>query len=221
MNKQPSLIKGLLFDLDGTLANTLPLCIQAFRQAVEPLANRAFTDSEIIATFGPSEEGTIQSLIPAYYQQGITDYHTHYKQLHAQCPTPFEGIPELLNDVRHLGIRVGLVTGKGPHSTTISLDYFGLHHFFEFIETGWIHGPRKVAGIQSILTQWADLPIDQIWYVGDAPSDILAAKEVGIPVVGAAWAITANPEELAALHPDQLFMTIREFDAWVRKAVAS
>lgn len=63
-------IKLAIFDLDGTLADTLPLCIQAFRQSVEPLINRSVTDSEIIATFGPSEEGTIKQLAPDGRYQG-------------------------------------------------------------------------------------------------------------------------------------------------------
>ena len=61
-------IKGLIFDLDGTIGNTLPLCIQAFRQSIEPLAMKKLSDQDIIATFGPSEEGTIQTLIPEHYE---------------------------------------------------------------------------------------------------------------------------------------------------------
>ena len=45
-------MKCLIFDLDGTLGNTLPLCIAAFKQAIEPLAGRSLSDAEIIATFG-------------------------------------------------------------------------------------------------------------------------------------------------------------------------
>ncbi|AUD06309.1 HAD family hydrolase [Spirosoma pollinicola] len=212
-------VRALIFDLDGTLANTLPLCIQAFRQAVEPLANRVLTDQEIISTFGPSEEGTIQALIPTHYQEGVANYITHYEQLQDMCSTPFNGIAELLNDLKNERIRLGLVTGKGPQSTAISLNYFKLSHYFEFIETGWIHGPRKVDGIRSILSQWPDLSREQVWYVGDAPSVVLASRQAGIPVVGAAWAETTNVEELEALHPDQLFISIDKFDKWVRSAV--
>ena len=39
-------IKAVIFDLDGTLANTLPLCIQSFRQSVEPLINRSISDAD-------------------------------------------------------------------------------------------------------------------------------------------------------------------------------
>ena len=65
------MFKGIIFDLDGTIANTLPLCIEAFRKSIEPLANRALSDEEIIATFGPSEEGTIMALAPLHYDAGI------------------------------------------------------------------------------------------------------------------------------------------------------
>ena len=58
------MLKAVLFDLDGTIGNTLPLCITAFRESIEPLAGRSLTDEEIVRTFGPSEEGTIAVLLP-------------------------------------------------------------------------------------------------------------------------------------------------------------
>ena len=116
-----SKIKAIIFDLDGTLANTLPLCIQAFRQSVEPLINKPVTDEEIIATFGPSEEGTIMALAPDYYDQGVADYLHHYRSLHYLCPVPFEGIKELLIMLQNKGVRLAMVTGKGKLSTAISL----------------------------------------------------------------------------------------------------
>src|SRR5689334_12156100 len=97
-------IKAVIFDLDGTLANTLPLCIQAFRQSVEPLINRSVSDEDIIATFGPSEEGTIMALAPDYYDKGVADYLHYYKSLHHLCPVPFEGIKELLILLRNKGV---------------------------------------------------------------------------------------------------------------------
>mgnify|MGYP006357288589 CR=1 FL=1 len=45
-------IKGVIFDLDGTIGDTVPLCIKAFRKAIEPLIERSVSDEEIIATFG-------------------------------------------------------------------------------------------------------------------------------------------------------------------------
>src|SRR5690349_1340025 len=153
MNK----IKAVIFDLDGTLANTLPLCIAAFQQSVEPLISRSVSDAEIIATFGPSEEGTIMALAPDYYEKGITDYLFYYKNMHDRCPVPFDGIKELLIMLKNKAIRIAMVTGKGKHSTAISLQHFELTHFFELIETGSPAGPRKTEGIQFILSAWNNI----------------------------------------------------------------
>ena len=208
-------IKGVIFDLDGTIGNTLPLCIQAFRQSIEPLALKTLSDKDIIATFGPSEEGTIQTLIPEHYQQGIVNYLQFYESLHDLCPSPFPGIAEILNTLHRNGIRVAMVTGKGKHSTAISLKKFQLEGFFEQIETGSPAGPVKVEGINAVLQQWKDLDRTSIIYVGDAPGDITASRKAGIPVVAAAWAETAEPEKLKALNPDQLFYSIDEFANWL------
>jgi phosphoglycolate phosphatase/pyrophosphatase PpaX len=90
-------MKAILFDLDGTIGNTLPLCIAAFREAIEPLAKRQLTDEEIIATFGPSEEGTIALLLPDKQTEGLSQYLWRYEALHGRWPAPFDGIVEILS----------------------------------------------------------------------------------------------------------------------------
>ncbi|GJH40972.1 hypothetical protein RCZ04_15220 [Capnocytophaga sp. HP1101] len=115
-------INTLIFDLDGTLGETLPLCIEAFHRSIEPLVGRHVSDKEIIDTFGPSEEGTIMSLAPEYYEQGVRDYLYHYEQLHPViCPKPFEGIKELLEKLIDKGVHVTMVTGKGAKSCKITM----------------------------------------------------------------------------------------------------
>ncbi|NNV54279.1 HAD family hydrolase [Limnovirga soli] len=208
-------IKAVIFDLDGTIANTLPLCVAAFRQAVEPLVQHTLSDEEIMATFGPSEEGTIMALAPQHYEKGIADYLRLYEEMHTLCPTAFEGIPTILSTLQSRPIRIAMVTGKGKYSTAISLQQFALTHYFEFIETGNAAGPCKPAGIEKITQLLSPIPKEQIIYVGDAPSDIIASRKVGIPVVAAAWAGTAEPEKLLALEPDELFYSIADFANWL------
>lgn len=213
------MIAGIIFDLDGTLGDTLPLCIKAFRQAIEPLAARTLTDAEIIATFGPSEEGTIQQLIPDHYEKALAAYLHGYATLHDMCPNPFPGIPELLDSLQKKDIRLALVTGKGPKSTAISLERFGLDNFFTEVETGSPAGPVKAEKIAAVLQAWKEISKSQVIYVGDAPSDITASRQAGIAVVAAAWAPTAEPERLQALHPDKLFYTVEAFRQWVETAI--
>ena len=144
-------IKRVIFDLDGTIGDTVPLCIKAFRKAIEPLIERSVSDEEIIATFGPSEEGTIMALAPEFYEEGVTNYLKYYEQYHDMCPNPFEGIEDILRILKEKGIHISMVTGKGKYSTDISLKKFSIDSYFEIIETGIVSGPSKPQGIQKVI----------------------------------------------------------------------
>ncbi|MCR9225896.1 MAG: HAD family hydrolase [Flavobacteriaceae bacterium] len=208
-------IKVVIFDLDGTIANTLPLCIRAFRESIEPLIHRPLSDSEIIATFGPSEEGTIMALAPNHYEEGIKDYLRFYEDLHDMCPSPFDGIENILEVLRNKSVHTSMVTGKGKHSTKISLDRFGLAHFFEVVETGSPKGPRKVEAIQRILSSLKNIKSYEVIYVGDSPSDIISSRNAGVPVIAAAWAETAEKENLLKLNPNRMFDSVNKFAEWL------
>ena len=204
------MIKAVIFDLDGTIADTLPLCIAAFRKSIEPLAGKELSDEEIVATFGPSEEGTIQQLIPQDYHQGLKDYLKYYREQHDMCPRPFEGIIEIIDHLRDSKIIAAMVTGKGPQSTEISLEHYGLKDKFAMIETGWAKGPRKVEGISAVLNKFNINPEETV-YVGDTVSDIVSAREVKVPVISAAWSSTADISALQQNKPDMLFKKVEEF----------
>jgi phosphoglycolate phosphatase-like HAD superfamily hydrolase len=207
-------IKTIIFDLDGTIADTLPLCIAAFKKSIEPLLGKEVSAEEIVATFGPSEEGTIRQLIPTHEEAGVKAYLEHYQQLHYTCPAPFSGIPELLAFLQSKGIQLAMVTGKGIHSTRLSLKQFGLEKYFEVLETGSPAGPNKVNGIWRVLER-LNAGTGETIYVGDAPSDVKACQQVGIPIAAAGWASTADNKELEALKPDWLFYSITEFWEWL------
>ncbi|SFW71723.1 pyrophosphatase PpaX [Sinomicrobium oceani] len=208
-------IKVVIFDLDGTLANTLPMCIAAFRKSVEPLTGNKVTDAEIVATFGPSEEGTIMALAPDHYDKGVASYLNYYEELHDMCPEPFEGIRELLELLKSRGVKLAMVTGKGKRSAEISMSRFGISHYFEKTETGDPKGPRKVDGIRNCLEYFGNPDSEEVIYVGDSPSDIGSCREAGIPIAAAAWAETAEPEALKAGAPDVLFYKVSEFFDWL------
>ena len=207
-------IQGVLFDLDGTLGNTLPVCIGAFRKAIQPFAGRELSDAEIVATFGPSEEGTVHVLAPGHAAEALASYLHHYAILHDSCPEPFAGVLEMLTDLKARGVKLALVTGKGQGSADISLARLNLLPFFEHIEVGSPLGPRKSEAIIDILSRWEMEPTAAV-YVGDAPSDIPSARRAGTYAVAAAWAATADLELLRAEKPDALFLTLADFEAWL------
>lgn len=211
--------KAYIFDLDGTLCDTLPLCIAAFKKALRPFAGRDLSDAEIYSAFGPSEEGVIRRLFPDRYDAAIAAFFHCYRDLHDMCPAPFPGIVDLLGELRRRGVVLALVTGKGIHSAEISLERLGLAGFFADVEAGSPDGPRKPAGIAAVLSRYGLRPEEAV-YIGDVVSDITAARRTGVAVYSVAWASTAKPDALAAAGPDRLFASVADFARFVLTEVA-
>ena len=203
-------IKAIIFDLDGTVADTLSLCVASFRKAIEPLAGRTFTEAEIVATFGPSEGGTIMELIPQHFDQGLSDFLGHYASMHEMCPKPFDGILEVIQWLKAKGLIVAMVTGKGAQSCKITLDYYDINHYFDLVKTGSMDGQNKTNGIQAVLEHFKLNPEEAI-YVGDAVTDVSASKRAGVPIYSALWGSLTEDEEVKALGPDKIFYTIDSF----------
>lgn len=212
-------IKCVIFDLDGTVGDTVPLCIKAFKKSIEPLINKSVSDEEIIATFGPSEEGTIMALAPNSYDKGVEDYLKYYDEYHEMCPKPFDGIVEILKFLKDNGVKIAMVTGKGKYSTEITLKKFSIDEYFEIIETGVVSGPSKPQGIERVLKHFNEFEKDEFIYVGDAPSDITASRKVGIPVVSVAWAQLVDLEKLKELKPNEIFQDVNKFYEWIREKI--
>jgi phosphoglycolate phosphatase-like HAD superfamily hydrolase len=210
-------MKNILFDLDGTIGNTLPLCIAAFREAIQPLAGRHLDDDEIIATFGPSEEGTIAKLLPEKGTEGLKRYIEMYEILHSGWPKPFEGILEILNYLKAKQAFVGLITGKGKQSTALTLRNYGLSEYFNVVKTGASSGPVKDIRIEEVIGEFS-LIREETLYVGDSPSDITASRDCRIKIAAAAWAPTADLEELTSMDPDFLFTSVHQFLAFLKEA---
>lgn len=206
-------LRGLIFDLDGTLADTVPVCIQAFQRTFHHYLGHILTAQDIVAMFGPSEEGMLQRQLPHTWSQALAMYLTEYERAHALCRDPFSGIPPLLATLHARGVRLGIVTGKGRRGARISARVLGLDTYFTGIEAGSADGPIKPVGIRAFLTRWAVAP-QEVAYVGDAPYDIDAAKHAEVIAVAAAWAASADAVALAARQPHALFQSVAAFAVW-------
>jgi len=213
------MLKCIIFDVDGTIADTLPLCIKSFRNSIEKISGKPCSDEEIIATFGPSEEGTMMALIPDRYEEGVSGYLSNYKKYHKQmCPDVFPGIRELFKFIKKNNLLTGLVTGKGRKSLDISLELFGCDGWFDAIEAGNPQGENKAECMMRIL-KTLNLKPDEAIYVGDTVTDINACKKAGIPIISAAWAKTADFDALSKLNPDRIYTRIEDFADWLSKKI--
>jgi phosphoglycolate phosphatase-like HAD superfamily hydrolase len=211
-------IKAVIFDLDGTLADTLPVCIAAFQAAFERYAHRSFTAKEIEAMFGPNEEGVIRKVVPDDWEACLATYLCGYETAHQSLTQPFDGVLDLVVWLKERDVPTAIVTGKGAGSAAISIRLLGLAQHFDIVEMGSPQGVIKPQAITKILAHWHLRP-DEAVYVGDAPGDIVSAREAGVAPIAAAWASSANVAALEAMSPIGLFRSVAQFRAWLEERV--
>ena len=207
-------LQGIIFDLDGTLGDTLPACFVAFRRALKNFSAREYTDDDIAARFGPSEEGMIQRLVPDRWEACLQAYLAAYRECLPEHARSIPGMKEALLRLRTRGMKLAIVTGKGPHSAELTLKHLDLAESFEVMEAGSPEGSVKPAAIRKVLARWGARP-HHVAYVGDAPSDMEAAREAGVIPLGAAWLPTTNEQALRAVLPIATFPTLPHFLRWI------
>lgn len=115
------MIKLIAFDLDGTIGDTVPMCIRAFEKAVSPYAGHTLSEREITQTFGLNEVGMIKKVAGEKWREALHDFYLVYEKMHQSCPAPYEGIRELIETLQKAGVLVALITGKGDKSCRITL----------------------------------------------------------------------------------------------------
>lgn len=203
------MIRAIAFDLDGTIGETIPMCLSAFRRAVSPFAGHELSDEEIAPTLGLDEAGMIRRVVGARWEEALRAFYPVYKTMHAACPHPFEGIRELIHNLQSKGVCVGLITGKGEKSCQITLEQFGMQQLFSFIRTGSPVAPNKARRMRQVLAEYG-WQKSEFCYVGDALSDVTAAAEAGITCLSAAWSRGARVRELERLNPGHVFLSIEK-----------
>ena len=216
-----SKIKLVAFDLDGTIGDTVPLCIRAFKEAVTPYIGCELSDDDVIRTFGLNEQGMIASLVDAPYKEcALADFYTFYKNLHEQlCPRPFPGIRELITDLKQSGIIMALVTGKGTKSCDITLQQFRMSTLFDNVLTGSAERNVKADLLKGVLQSY-HLSACEAVYIGDTVSDIMACDTVGIDCLSAAWGVSGKTAlDLEKHNYKNVFYSVQSISDFLRSLI--
>ena len=208
------MLQGVIFDLDGTLADTLDVCIEAFQYAIKAHTGDHLTPAEVVALWGPTEEGVLRAAVGPEWEDSVETFLSEYERLHVSVPEPFPGIRPLLDHLRDVGIPMAVVTGKGPRSAQISLEVLRIEDAFDAVEAGSIDGAIKAQKISHILERWG-VPPAAVVYIGDHPHDAIEAHKAGTIAVAAAWSDLTDVEALRNSGPDEYFDSSLDFAEWL------
>ena len=208
------------FDLDGTIADTLPLCIQAFGLALSPYAGHTLSEEEITAAFGLDEVGIAKILAGDQWEAGVADYCREYERLHPQVvPDLFPGIRELLHTLKDRGIPLVLVTGKGTPTCRISLEQFGIADVFDEVLCGSDVAPNKVDHLRYLLDKYQLAP-EEFCYIGDTATDVDACDQVGVTCLSAGWQDGVT-QALEQRNPGNVFDRVEKCGAYLLEHCAT
>jgi len=203
-------LKALIFDLDGTLADTLPLCLKSFQDSIEKSTGTRPSKEQVERFWGYSEHGIIKNLDKKTPEKSFEIWKNTYKTLHVDYCNLFEGIFPLLEWLKKQGILLFLVTGKGDVSCSITLEELKIENFFDEVKTGSEKGSIKPECIEELMQKY-NLASDEVFYVGDAPSDVSDAKSVGVDTISACWAKSANIDAVIKEKPYKICYSVEEF----------
>jgi phosphoglycolate phosphatase len=214
-------LPSLLFDLDGTLVDSLPgICgsindalIQVGRSPIAESAARAFVGKPLASVF----EALLESTELALVEQAVTAYRHRFDRSGISEGCLFPGVEGMLRTLDAEGYSLRIVTAKPSAVARQVLTCFGIERFFDDV-----HGPtlddRHVDKAHLVLAalQASDSRPDEAVMIGDRADDVLAARAHGVQAVAAAWGYGSRAE-LVAAGPAYVACTIAELLAWVRR----
>ena len=177
---------GVLFDLDGTLLNTLEDLVDATNYALAQFGHPPRTLMEVRRFIGNGAENQIRLSLPddnkEDLQQVLALYKPYYTA-HCQIKTrPYEGVLPALNILREK-YPIAIVSNK-PDSAVKELcaRYFpGIYALGETADC-----PRKPAP-DMVFRGMVAIGVDSCIYVGDSEVDVLTAKNAGVPCLSVLW----------------------------------
>jgi phosphoglycolate phosphatase-like HAD superfamily hydrolase len=218
MSRRPPHYRGVVFDLDGTLLDSMPLVQEGMALAVEPFRPRPDRTEVMGSLGGPSAACLLRLLGGRAHLAAALAAYRRFLAEHESSARLFRGARRLVREMHFAGIPLGIWTGRERRMTEVRLRALSLMDCFAI----WICGDDLDShkpdpeGLLRIVRHWG-LPPAEVLFVGDSDQDLAGARAAGVPMVAIHQDRTSAPELLK--HPIAVVATPPEAFAWIRTAV--
>ncbi len=206
--------KAVIFDLDGTLLNTLGDLTAAVNHGLSACGLPACTQTQVRTYVGDGVRQLIARACPADTDEGtqaavLGEYLPYYAAHNADLTVPYAGVTDLLTALRDAGVRVAVVSNKHDAGVqALCTRFFG--EYLELAVGADGSRPLKPAP-DGILYALERLGVDpaHAWYVGDSAVDVVTARAAGVRCAAVTWGFQ-DRDRLAAEHPAALVDSAEE-----------
>lgn len=210
-------IACVIFDIDGTLARTSDLIFESFNHVAEKYTGKRMTHLEIIALFGPPEEGGLKKMIGTdNVDEAMNELCRYYQSHHGRLASLHPGIGDILSYLKSRGVKLAVFTGKGKRTSAITLQELNIAHYFDLIVSGSDvknHKPHH-EGITKVIDHFSLQP-DEVLMVGDASGDVKASRAAGVKVAAVVWD-SYDREHVLEANADYVFHSVAEMYQWLK-----
>lgn len=194
----------LIFDLDGTLLNTIADIAESANYALTKCGFPTHETSPYRFFIGNGINKLFERILPGgeKNQENILKlrkyFLEHYEIHNSELTVPYAGIPELLLELQSAGIMIAVASNK-YHKATKKL----VKHFFPEIKFVAVFGQREGIAvkpdptiIQEILAKAQVNRTEEVLYVGDSGVDMQTAQNAGVEACGVTWGFRPRTELL-------------------------
>lgn len=198
------MVKGILFDNDGTLVDTHDIILASMRHSTRTVLGRVIPDEDLMRKVGQPLAVQMRDFSddPACQQEILRVYREHNHAIHDQAVRAYAGVREGLEELQACGFALGVVTSKMHALAWRGLEITGLAPYLACC-IGADDCTRFKPEAEPVLNglQALGLEPNECLYVGDAPFDIQAGKAAGTLTAAALWGMFPA-ETLRAESPD-------------------
>jgi pyrophosphatase PpaX len=207
---KPPAYKAVVFDLDGTLVDSVELITVSFQHAIREVLGREASREEAVAHVGTPLREQMIKISPEHADDLVAVYREFNHREHDRMLKLYDGILDLLNHLTRAGVKLGLVTSKSRATTQMAFDLTGIDVYFD-ATVCCDEAPGNKPSAEPILFCLAGLGVapEDAAYVGDSPADVQAAHAAGVTAVAVSWGMF-DSQTLAAEKPAALVHTIPE-----------
>lgn len=215
MNK----FKAVLFDLDGTLLNSIPVILKATKEVFTVMGIKNDV-SDMQKMIGVPLEVQAKMFAKDRDAEFIDTYRAYYRKYTDQDMSLYPQTLEMLDVLKSGGFVTALVTSKAAKSAARAVEKTGMGGIFDIIVSA-DDVTRPKPDPEPLLKALAMLSLkpEEALYVGDSLFDIDAAQKAGIAVAAVSWGARSR-EDLLLQHPDGVFDTWNEFLSWLGAPVS-